>query len=335
MNASTVRTVSLSTAEYARLLYGAVLVVSSPAVFRVTGRGAVASLQGLLTQDIERPGPGTAEYGALLTPKGMIATDCWILRDDTGVTLLIDPAGGDTAREIFRRSLPPRLAKVEDLSGALAACWLYGLAVLPSLVRAGFSVRGPQGGSGTILGHQADGIQVTVAYGASRWPWEAVILVPPADLDRIRQRLFAGGIEQGTLKDADAARVIAGWPSLGAEIGEKTLPQEVRYDEIGAVSYSKGCYVGQETVARVHFRGHPNRMLRALRWTHDPTPPAGPFPPVTQRGKEVGQVTTVLHLPDHSYGLAILRREIEPGAIVLLGAQQAAVIPLPLGPEHL
>ena len=58
-----------------------------------------------------------------------------------------------------------------------------------------------------------------------------------------------------------------GWPALGVEIDERTLPQEVRYDEIGGVSYTKGCYTGQETVARLHFRGHTNRELRGLRWT--------------------------------------------------------------------
>ena len=57
---------------------------------------------------------------------------------------------------------------------------------------------------------------------------------------------------------------------LGHEIVEKTLVQEVRYDEIGGVSYTKGCYTGQETVARLHFRGHTNRELRGLRWMSAP-----------------------------------------------------------------
>ena len=82
-------------------------------------------------------------------------------------------------------------------------------------------------------------------------------------------RLVAAGARPGDEGDHHAARILAGWPALGAEIDERTLPQEVRYDEIGGVSYTKGCYTGQETVARLHFRGHPNRELRGLWWRSD------------------------------------------------------------------
>src|SRR6266702_809001 len=71
-----------------------------------------------------------------------------------------------------------------------------------------------------------------------------------------------------TTPDPEAAlalsRVLAGWPGLASEVDEKTIPQEVRFDEIGGVSYTKGCYTGQETVSRLHFRGHANRNLRGL-----------------------------------------------------------------------
>jgi len=56
---------------------------------------------------------------------------------------------------------------------------------------------------------------------------------------------------------------------------ESTLPQEANFDELGAISYTKGCYIGQETVARVHFRGHVNRFLRRLRFVTRPAPPKG------------------------------------------------------------
>ena len=86
-----------------------------------------------------------------------------------------------------------------------------------------------------------------------------------------------------------AARILAGWPALGAEIDERTLPQEVRYDEIGGVSYTKGCYTGQETVARLHFRGHPNRELRGLWWRSDePEPLNGGSRSVLSGEREVG-----------------------------------------------
>ena len=84
-----------------------------------------------------------------------------------------------------------------------------------------------------------------------------------------RARSTGAGATGGTSEDREAARILAGWPRLGAEIEERTLPQEVRYDEIGGVSYTKGCYTGQETVARLHFRGHTNRELRGLAGRRD------------------------------------------------------------------
>src|SRR5258708_9948328 len=68
----------------------------------------------------------------------------------------------------------------------------------------------------------------------------------------------------------ELGRILAGWPRLGAEIDQKTLPQEVRYDDINGVSYTKGCYTGQETVSRLHFRGHTNRHLGGLLWQAAP-----------------------------------------------------------------
>src|SRR5262249_24994082 len=89
-------------------------------------------------------------------------------------------------------------------------------------------------------------------------------------VDALTTRLIGSGGLAGDQRDLHGERLLGGWPTLGVEIDEKTLPQEVRYDEIGGVSYTKGCYTGQETVARLHFRGHTNRELRGLRWKGTP-----------------------------------------------------------------
>ena len=124
----------------------------------------------------------------------------------------------------------------------------------------------------------------------------------------------------------------AGWPALGAEIDGRTLPQEVRYDEIGGVSYTKGCYVGQETVARLHFRGHANRHLRGLLWRT--TAPLADERILTGE-REVGTVRSTLALDDRRIGLGLLRREIDPGAGVVAGGQRATVLALPFAPDDL
>src|SRR5207237_306458 len=126
----------------------------------------------------------------------------------------------------------------------------------------------------------------------------------------------------------ELARILAGWPRLGAEVDEKTIPQEVRFDEIGGVSYTKGCYTGQETVARLHFRGHANRQLRGLLF--DPEPPAAPaqgWTAVMHLDREVGRVTSLAFVPESGVsgagrwiGLAVIRREVAPGAMVRAAA---------------
>ena len=132
--------------------------------------------------------------------------------------------------------------------------------------------------------------------------------------------------------DDNPAQVAPGWPRLGAEIEERTLPQEVRYDEIGGVSYTKGCYVGQETVARLHFRGHTNRDLRGVVWERAPDePPASGE--LRLDGKVVGEVRSVLQLDGRTVGLALVRREVDTGTLLEAEAGRARVVPLPFMPD--
>ena len=134
----------------------------------------------------------------------------------------------------------------------------------------------------------------------------------------------------------ELARIVAGWPGLVSEVDEKTLPQEVRLDELGGVSYTKGCYTGQETVSRLHFRGHPNRLLRGLEF--DDEPQLAESQAVSRAERAVGRVSSVAWLPEGGtltpppgrwIGLAVLRHEVEPGAVVRAGGADARVIALP------
>ena len=111
----------------------------------------------------------------------------------------------------------------------------------------------------------------------------------------------------------------------------------MRFDDIGGVSYTKGCYTGQETVSRLHFRGHANRQLRGLFFESDPpAAPAEGWTAVTQDEREVGRVTSIAWLPDGGgsvlgrwIGLAIVRREVEIGATVRAAGREARVVHLP------
>lgn len=321
--------VSITEPALTHLRSGAVIVTTPAAILHVRGPGAVACLQGVLTNDVEHPGPGSVLYGALLTPKGMIITDLWALRESDGATLLLPEGGIESARAGFAKQFPPRLARVSSPEPAWTALWPLGPGARDTVSHALKSPAPEPGNAIPVTLPAGDAVLVTAPAGA---PWAAVLLGPDGVIEEARRRVLDAGAMPGTPADLTACRIISGWPALGAEIGEKTLPQEVRFDEHGGVSYAKGCYVGQETVARVHFRGHPNRHLRGLVWTA-PTPEEA-LTVQTNEGKEVGTVTSSLHLPGRHLGLALLRREVEVGAVVRIGDAPARVVDLPFAPRE-
>lgn len=306
-----------------RLLHQAVAVRTTPAIFQVAGPGALTCLQGLLTNDLETPGEQSLVYGALLTPKGAIVVDYWVLRLPDRLLLLAEPQGHDASLDLFRRSLPPRLARAEDRTGQQEVLWLYGPGVSSALGRAGFRFPEP----GRVLPQD----ELLLARPQAQAPFRALGLAPPEAIDRMIGRLAEAGVSPGDEADRDAAGILSGWPALGAEIEARTLVQEVRYDEIGGVSYTKGCYTGQETVARLHFRGHANRELKGLCWTA-PARPEGSA--VTDReGRDIGAVSSLLSLPGRTVGLGVIRRGIEAGHEVVAGGAPATVVPLPFEPS--
>lgn len=319
-------TVSLKPEAALWLRDGCTLVTTTPAVFRVEGPGAVDCLQGVMTSDVVRAGPAGLAYGAMLTPKGMIVVDLWVMRDPEGATLVVPESGYEAALELFTRRLPPRLARLESKPWSLIQ--LMGAKAEVALEGAGMPLPGP-GSSARLAGEAGP---LVVARPVEIAPWRFMLLGAASDLERTAGRLQDAGALVGTDCHLEAARILAGWPALGHEIGEKTLPQEVRYDEIGGVSYTKGCYVGQETVARVHFRGHPNRMLRGLLWDEA----AHRMGEAVHSGKkEVGHLGSVLEVGSRRYGLALLRHEIDPGSIVTVNGTAARVAELPFPLEGL
>jgi tRNA-modifying protein YgfZ len=304
---------------------GAVMVRDGPALLQIQGPGALTCLQGLLTQDLAAPGPDTLVYGAFLTPKGMIVADAWVVREESGFLLAIDARARETVVALLGRTLPPRLARVTDLSDSWCGAWMIGASAPDRLARAlGCEVPG----AGTVLRTQADG--TLLAGGTPAAPFSVLTLGPSAAIEQLaRAFLSASGHEAGTA-ELSAARVLAGWPTLGREIDERTLPQEVRFEENGGVSYTKGCYTGQETVARVHFRGHVNRTLRGVVLQDGVAPEDRTL---LLGEKPVGDLKSAIVLPDRVIALAMVRREVENGAKVRSGSRDAVVAGLPFGAE--
>ena len=321
-----------------RLRAGAIVAPADVATIDLTGStggpGAITCFQGLLTNDIEKPGDGAFVYGALLTPKGMIVVDGWAARLGPRVRFTVPVEGRERASLILQKSVPPRLARSADRTDELAVVRVAGAHAVAVMAATGLPV--PHLPNHTIEGVVA-GVSVEVARTSDVAPFVFQVTMATEQVDAVQNRIIGAGAHAATGEALELGRILSGWPRLASEVDEKTIPQEVRFDEIGGVSYTKGCYTGQETVSRLHFRGHANRQLRGLLFESDPpVAPATGWSAVTHEEREVGRVTSIAWLPDGGgsvlgrwIGLAMLRREVEVGATVRAAGREALVTDLP------
>jgi tRNA-modifying protein YgfZ len=282
------------------------------ALLAIRGTEGAEFLQGQLTNDVEGLAPGEGCYAALLDRKGKMRADMRVLRRaDDEVWIETSKA---TLDEIYRHLDMYRVGRDAEIAR------LQELAVL--------SVLGPRSSEllgGVPLGAEHSHRELSVA-------GHEVLLVSTdlgADLigsdealAAIAAELEAAGAETVTAAAAEILRVESGRPAFGAEMGNDTIPQEAGINE-RAVDFEKGCYVGQETVARLHYRGKPNRHLRRLSSSEELA--AGE--PVRLGERELGTVGTAVLSPARGpLALAILRREAEPGAEVVVGDDKRAVV---------
>jgi len=321
-----------------QLRAGAVVAPAEVGVIDLTGAGsgdgAISCFQGLLTSDIEKPGDAAFVYGALLTPKGMIVVDGWAARLGSRVRFTVPAEGRDRALTILQRSVPPRLARSADRTEDMTVLRITGAHAAAVMGAAGLPLpHNPNRVLETTVGD----MPLEVARAPELAPFLFQITVASQYRDAVTERLVRGGAHAGTPAALELARILAGWPRLASEVDEKTIPQELRFDEIGGISYTKGCYTGQETVSRLHFRGHANRHLRGLLFETDPpATPATGWSAVTDDERDVGRVTSIAWLPDGGgsllgrwIGLAVLRREVPVGAVVRASGREARVVDLP------
>jgi folate-binding protein YgfZ len=157
------------------------------------------------------------------------------------------------------------------------------------------------------------------------------VLCLAEDTDAVRDALVAEGAVPVSEAAAEVVRVERGRPRYGVELDDATIPQEAGLNE-RAVSFTKGCYVGQETVARLFYKGKPNRHLRGLRFDAAAGDLAGQELRLGE--KVVGRVGSAVVSPAFGpIGLALVRREAEPGATLAVGdgTTTATVVDLPFG----
>ena len=317
-------TSALTATQADAVLEGAVVARADTAVLELTGSSVLECIQGLLTNDIEAAGSDAFAYGATLTPKGMIISDLWVARRGGDAAVYVPLQGKDDVLATFARYVPPRLARVTDRTEDASVLHLVGPHAAELAGRAGLAIPDAGRAGAASLG----GVELEAAAPPHGQPFTLQLTCPESGADAVVAALAGVGIVEGGPGALELARVTSGWPRLGAEIGEKTLPQEVRFDELGAVSYEKGCYTGQETVARLHFRGHANWRLTGLSWEGEPD---FTVTEVLQDQKPVGRVSSAVWLErlGHYVGLATVRYEVEADRVLTAAGAAARTVSLP------
>jgi tRNA-modifying protein YgfZ len=310
----------------------------------LTGAGAKEFLAGQTTNDIEMLTPGQGCYAAFLTPKGKMLGDLRVL--DLGDELFLDTervalqALFDMIRrfkigyqvELHKRTVersllsligPSAKATVEHaLAGATSAeegSEPHPEAPAPAGAGA-LSLPDVEHRNARVEIDGAPSVIVRTDVGLD-------VICEAACNQTVREALLEAGAQPTSEQAAEILRVEHGRPRYGIDLDETVIPQEAGLNE-RAVSFTKGCYVGQETVARLYYRGKPNRHLRGLRLSE----PAEPGAELRLGERVVGRLSSVVLSPVHGpIGLALVRREAEPGATVSVGERGvgAEVVELP------
>jgi len=282
---------------------------------RIVVRGAEAAefLQGQLTNDVEALEPGSGCYAALLDRKGKIRADMRVLRLDADEFLIdTEPETADVLLGHLGTYNVGRDATVEADGDGRALLSLIGPLSAKLL---GDVPLAPEGSHREVFVAGVGCRAIATDLGAD-------LLVPGEGVDPVREFLQSAGAQPIGEAAAEIARVEAGRPRVGHEITEQTMPAEAGIND-RAVSFTKGCYIGQETVARLHYKGKPNRHLRRLRSAE----PLAAGDPVVAGEREVGTVGTAVISPaEGPLALAILRREAEDGATVMVGDGTEATV---------
>jgi folate-binding protein YgfZ len=304
--------------EYAAIRHGAALIDRSARLRMIFG-GVKAgdALTGLVTNDVLALTPSHGQFAGALTAKGKIIADVRIFARADGYLVDASPAAGPGFAAMIRKYVNPRLAQYADVSQVLRTIGVFGpraaavLATVCAVPHVALDGLAPyQQLRGTFADSAIDIARVPDLGGAG-----FDCFVPVEHATAFWEHVLAAGATPVGIDAADIARIESGWPRWGVDMDDNTLAQEANFDELAGISYTKGCYTGQETVARVHFRGHVNRHLRGLVSESVLPAKAELF---SDDGASCGEVRSSANSPAFGpIALGLVRREIAEGARVI------------------
>ncbi len=249
------------------------------------GADTIRFLNDLLSQEIALASPGSVLRSLLLEPQGKLDHILWVLCGEDEVGLITEPGRGEALMSALGRY---RIRVDVAMEAAEAPAWVV------------VGDRGPHQGG---WGRRGEGVVADIS-----WP--------------TMERSFLTGarpdLEEISAEQYESLRIEAGEPRFGIDVDEKTIPQQTGLVGV-AVAFDKGCFLGQELVARIDSRGGnvPQRLMRLEFETEAPEPGAS----ITSDGREVGKVTSVAG----SLALAMIRREIDEGELLEVEGRPAVV----------
>jgi folate-binding protein YgfZ len=318
--------VAAADTAYAALTQGCALL--GPAVdgkLALTGPEAGAFLGGQVTNDTQALAPGHGVYAALLTNKGKMLADLRVLSlgpPAPELLLITERATLQVLFDTLRRTIIGWDAELHKRTLEVARLTLAGPRSAEVAAAAGAAPAGLEAehdnARARIAGHDVRLVLTDTGLD---------VLCAAGEEDDVAAALQDAGALPVDEESAEVVRVEHGRPRHGIDLDDTVIPQEAGLND-RAVSFTKGCYVGQETVARLFYKGKPNRHLRGLRLGA----PAATGDVVRLGEREVGRLGSVALSPVHGpIALAIVRREAEPGDTVLVGedAVPATLVTLP------
>jgi folate-binding protein YgfZ len=312
-------------AEQRALEHGAALVDrGNRGVLAVSGPDRLSWLHSLTSQHLSALTPGQATEALVLDPHGHVEHHLMVLDDGETTYLDVEPATVDSLAGWLDSMR--FLLRVDVAQPPLSVLTLAGPGS-QAVLRDVLAVALPAPGSALVTASGA----AQVFIRRRSWPAVGVdLLVPTEAVAAFARTLLEGGAAPAGMWAYEALRVAARRPRLGFETDHRTIPHEVGWLET-AVHLDKGCYRGQETVARVHNLGRPPRRLVLLQLDGSESllPPHG-ADVLTAAGARVGFVTTaVRHYEQGPIALALVKRTVPDDAPLIAGAVPAAIDPLP------
>lgn len=305
---------------------------SAREVISVTGEDRVSFVHGMCTQDVNGLAtPGTAR-AAMLTAKGAMVADARLVKLEDELLVDVEPGLGQKALTFLDTYLISEDAELELTAGRFGQLGLYG----PRAAEVFDKALGTAPDDGLLTTRDAIqsltlGEHRILALGAPAYTGQGVeLMIPVAALEQVFLALEAAGATLIGRDVLEVLRVEAGLPRYGADLTDTTIPLEAHLES--SISYNKGCYIGQEVIARATFRGQMSRKLVGLLLgAHTPAPGTALF----NGEKRVGWITSVVDSPARGEHVAlgyVHRTLLEAGTRLSLAddAGEVTVAALPL-----